>query len=94
MRNPLSLAALAADEVKEHGRFKTYVAFGQQGDVQTGTFVSEVSRNEREEFVVNITTDDNPAPRTVELCTLGITPSNEGVWSPGRVTIELEADID
>lgn len=92
MRNPLSLAALALDEVKERGRFKTYVAFGEEDDIQIGTFVSEFRQSDRGEFVVDIVTDDNPTVRTVELCTLGITPTNEGTWTPGRVTIELEAD--
>ena len=94
MRNPLSPAALTVDDIREHGRFKTYIAFGEQEDIQTGTFMSEVTRNSREEFVVDITTDDDSKVRTVELCMLGITPSNEGAWHPCRVTIELEADAD
>ena len=98
MRNPLYSKALTFDKVRDRGRFKTYVVFDDQsydqGYAQIGTFASEVAQNSREEFVVDITTDDDSKVRTVELCMLGITPSNDGAWHPGRVTIELEADAD
>ncbi len=108
-RNPLSFAALTAEEVRKGMRFKCYTP-ENTGSVLTGTFISE-PRWEREVLVVDVEIDNEsiqtsapdsastpgsiPATPSRDMAILGIMPHENGEFDPrGPITIELEADAE
>lgn len=103
-RNPLSLAALTAEEVRKGMRFKCYTPQNPES-VVTGTFVSEPHWDEREVYVVDVEIDNAPVqmlePGTLrsepsrDMAVLGIMPHEDGQFDPnGPITIELEPDTE